>query len=257
VTRGRRPTVFFTAEHQRRAADAGQQAAGIGSSQQRTNLRGKDVGGAAREHVDDAVHQLCVAESQFPHHALHPARRHGGHALVARDLQQFMTAGHFALAGLAGCEWRDAGIQQRECGDSLRRTPQDFHGDAAAHGVAGEGETRRRLAQYFRRHVAQRVERVIDSDGNRRAGAQCTAGMCPDGGITDETRKQDDRRASPIVKARRPGRSVVRACRCDSSRARRVPRAAPKMRARYSWMRGVALSFTSSGVRSGMTHNMA
>ncbi len=168
-------------------------------------------------------------ESRLPHHALHPTRGHGRHALLACDLQQFVTSVGFPLPGFAGRERLHAGIEQCNRRDTFGRTAQDFECHAAAHRVTRERESWRRFAQHLLGHGAERIERAVVGDRDGGASARALRWHAP-----RRLRRRPGPAAgrpgvpSPISTARLPERNVARVCRCGSSRARRAPRAAPK-----------------------------
>ena len=177
-----RPAVLLAAQHQRRAANARQQGAGIRACQQRANLRGENLGAAAHEHVDDGRDQRGLVQPRPPDHALHPARGHLRHAAFAGDLQQFMTAGGFAFAGFACRQRLHPGVEQCKC----RR-------GAPAH--AARLRARRVRPWNGRRGRIVAVLRAAPSRPSRRANRasrtsatvtavrvpQSVAGMSPDG----------------------------------------------------------------------------
>ena len=133
----------------------GQQCAGIGTREQRADLRGKRLCGAARKHVDDAIDERGFAQSRLPDHALHPTRGHRGHALLARDLQQLVTSVDFTLSGFTGRERLHAGVEQCNAADAFGREAEDFECHSAAHRVTRERKSWRRFAQDFFGHGPQ------------------------------------------------------------------------------------------------------
>jgi hypothetical protein len=84
-----------------------------------------------------------------------------------------------------------AGAEQCEMRDAFRHAAPDFKRDTAAHAVPGQRELIRRLRQRAVDHCREAVRLAIAIDaGNGAAIAQGLMLRCPDAGITDKSRQQ-------------------------------------------------------------------
>ena len=110
------------------------------------------LGGEARHHVGETLHQRGIALVRRQHHALCPDPAERSHALIPGKVEHFLTASRLALA------YRVHGrIQQRQPLDARRRGAQHFERDAPAHREPGQGKAWRRMREYRRGHRRQVV----------------------------------------------------------------------------------------------------
>lgn len=184
VLRDRAPGVFASAENERRTLDERQHGAGFGTIEQSALLAGELLGRVTFDHFGQGRQQGGMVRMQ---HGRKPSRGHGFHALRAGDLDQ-----RTALFLFRRTAWMDAGVEQSQAFDPIRRHAENFEGDACAHGMPGEGEAGRRGIQHQLRHRGDGAQAAEIGNDDVRDFAQRVPLMGPDGLIAEQAGQQNN-----------------------------------------------------------------
>jgi hypothetical protein len=183
----RTPPILPPDHDQRRARDGGEERLRVGPVEKRLDLSAMLLGRRPHDHRLERCHKRRVIDPRLVDHRRQPLVGQGPHAFRKGKVDEDLSGYLLALPPRM-----DAGIEEREPPDALRREPDHFERRSGTHGMAYRDDLAVHEGKGGSRHVGDRVVLREVGDGHVDVGGKRTGLRRPDARVAEKTRKEND-----------------------------------------------------------------